>query len=94
MTEDQQVKSTEVHKLLFMSWWFLPMWTTQRRGLELSSAAAQFLLWRLQRAHPSVVKPQQMAPFYTQCCQRNVNVSPHNTENTKAVCLICAVQAG
>lgn len=65
------------------------MWTTQRRGLELSCAAACFLLWR----NPTVVKSQQMASFDTQCCHWNVNVSPHNTENTKAVCLICAVQA-
>lgn len=44
-------------------------------------------------AAPRVVKSQQMAPFYTPRCQWNVNVSPHNTGNSEAVCLICAEQA-
>lgn len=44
-------------------------------------------------SYAPVAKAQQMASFYTQRRQWNVNVPPPHTDNTKAVCLICAMQA-
>lgn len=69
--------------------------TKRSTPTELSHVMTAFLLTSLCEvvATPRDVELQQMASFYTQRCQWNVNVSPHNTENTEAVCLICAVLA-
>lgn len=64
---------------------------TKKRGLSWAVLWLTFSCGSC--SYAPVAKAQQMASFYTQCRQWNVNVPPPHTDNTKAVCLIYAVQA-